>query len=124
MAIGPVQLIVLGFEHPQFHGEIIAELEHGSTTAHAWVTATREDRTMEASEPDVLGPVDYLVVEFRGCRRNSRRRQARSRPLRGPARQPRPRNLPVDVASRSASGSPVRPRLRAGFDAIKADALA
>jgi uncharacterized membrane protein len=27
MAIGPVQLIVLGFEHPQFHGEIIAELE-------------------------------------------------------------------------------------------------
>ena len=27
MAIGPVQLIVLGFEQPQFHGEIIAELE-------------------------------------------------------------------------------------------------
>jgi uncharacterized membrane protein len=27
MAIGPVQLIVLGFNHPQFHGEIIAELE-------------------------------------------------------------------------------------------------
>ena len=27
MAIGPVQLIVLGFEHPQFHGEIIGELE-------------------------------------------------------------------------------------------------
>jgi len=27
MAIGPVQLIVLGFSHPQFHGEIIAELE-------------------------------------------------------------------------------------------------
>jgi uncharacterized membrane protein len=27
MAVGPVQLIVLGFEHPQFHGEIIAELE-------------------------------------------------------------------------------------------------
>jgi uncharacterized membrane protein len=27
MAIGPVQLIVLGFEKPQFHGEIIAELE-------------------------------------------------------------------------------------------------
>src|SRR3954466_1924027 len=30
----------------------------------------------------------------------------------------------VDVASRSASGSPVRPRLRAAFDAIKANALA
>ena len=27
MAIGPVQLIVLGFNHPQFHGEIAAELE-------------------------------------------------------------------------------------------------
>ncbi len=27
MAIGPVQLLVLGFEHPEFHGEIIAELE-------------------------------------------------------------------------------------------------
>jgi uncharacterized membrane protein len=27
MAIGPVQLLVLGFAHPDFHGEIIAELE-------------------------------------------------------------------------------------------------
>ena len=27
MAIGPVQLIVLGFNHPDFHGEIIEELE-------------------------------------------------------------------------------------------------
>jgi uncharacterized membrane protein len=27
MAIGPVQLIVLGFSHPEFHGEIAAELE-------------------------------------------------------------------------------------------------
>ena len=27
MAIGPVQLIVLGFSNPNFHGEIIAELE-------------------------------------------------------------------------------------------------
>ena len=27
MAIGPVQLIVLGFRNPDFHGEIIAELE-------------------------------------------------------------------------------------------------
>src|SRR6185503_19076325 len=34
MAIGPVQLIVLGFNHPNFHGEIIAELEklRGSDT--------------------------------------------------------------------------------------------
>lgn len=27
MAIGPVQLIVLGFNHPNFHGEVINELE-------------------------------------------------------------------------------------------------
>lgn len=27
MAIGPVQLIVIGFNHPEFHGEIIEELE-------------------------------------------------------------------------------------------------
>ena len=27
MAIGPVQLVVLGFREPDFHGEIIAELE-------------------------------------------------------------------------------------------------
>ena len=27
MAIGPVQLIVLGFNEPDFHGEVIAELE-------------------------------------------------------------------------------------------------
>ena len=27
MAIGPVQLIVLGFNHPNFHGDVIAELE-------------------------------------------------------------------------------------------------
>lgn len=34
MSIGPVQLIVLGFEHPDFHGEVIAELErlHDSGT--------------------------------------------------------------------------------------------
>ena len=27
MAIGPVQLLVLGFPHPDFHGEIIDELQ-------------------------------------------------------------------------------------------------
>ena len=27
MAIGPVQLMVLGFDHPEFHGEIVEELE-------------------------------------------------------------------------------------------------
>ena len=27
MSLGPVQLLVLGFNHPDFHGEMIAELE-------------------------------------------------------------------------------------------------
>src|SRR3954453_21732529 len=27
MAVGPVQLVVLGFDHPEFRGEIIEELE-------------------------------------------------------------------------------------------------
>ena len=27
MGVGPVQLLVIGFDHPQFHGEIIEELE-------------------------------------------------------------------------------------------------
>jgi hypothetical protein len=30
MAIGPVQLIVLGFSHPDFHGEVIAGAPHGA----------------------------------------------------------------------------------------------
>ena len=32
MAIGPVQLIVLGFQNPDFHGEIIEELERLRTS--------------------------------------------------------------------------------------------
>jgi uncharacterized membrane protein len=32
MAIGPVQLIVLGFNHPDFRGEILAELERLSAS--------------------------------------------------------------------------------------------
>src|SRR4051812_23572792 len=31
MSIGPVQLLVLGFDHPRFHGEIVAELDRLQT---------------------------------------------------------------------------------------------
>ena len=31
MAIGPAQLVVLGFDRPDFHGEIIAELDATAT---------------------------------------------------------------------------------------------
>jgi hypothetical protein len=34
VAIGPVQLIVLGFSHPRFHGEIIEEPERLRGGAH------------------------------------------------------------------------------------------
>ena len=34
MAIGPVQLIVLGFSHPDFHGEIIAETRTAGAEQH------------------------------------------------------------------------------------------
>ena len=30
MTIGPVQLIVVGFNHPEFHGKIISELERSA----------------------------------------------------------------------------------------------
>jgi uncharacterized membrane protein len=40
MAIGPVQLLVLGFTHPDFHGEVIAELER--------LRATDEIRVIDA----------------------------------------------------------------------------
>jgi len=43
MAIGPVQLLVVGFNHPDFHGEIIAELER-------------------LRELDVVRVIDSLVV--------------------------------------------------------------
>jgi uncharacterized membrane protein len=43
MAIGPVQLIVLGFNHPDFHGEILAELER-------------------LRENDIVRVIDALVV--------------------------------------------------------------
>jgi uncharacterized membrane protein len=54
MAIGPVQLIVLGFNHPDFHGEIIAELER-----------LRESNTVRVIDSLALykGPDGELEVE-------------------------------------------------------------
>ena len=44
MAVGPVQLIALGFRHPDFHGEIVAELEALRKSDTIRVTARRVDR--------------------------------------------------------------------------------
>jgi hypothetical protein len=52
MAIGPVQLIVLGFQQPDFHGEIIAELER-------------------LRESDTVRVIDALAV-YGTCSRRSR----------------------------------------------------
>ena len=62
MAIGPVQLIVLGFQHPEFHGEIIAELER-------------------LRESDTVRVIDALAV-LQGRRRRDRGR-APEQPVRG-----------------------------------------
>jgi hypothetical protein len=45
VAIGPVQLIVLGFQHPEFHGEIIAEtdrLKENEMLEHQWAIPLRD----------------------------------------------------------------------------------
>ena len=44
MAIGPVQLIVLGFSHPEFHGEIVK----------GYIHARREILQGEGLDPDAL----------------------------------------------------------------------
>jgi uncharacterized membrane protein len=54
MAIGPVQLIVLGFKEPEFHGEIIEELER-----------LRESGTVRvidalAVHKDVVGEIEVM----------------------------------------------------------------
>jgi hypothetical protein len=42
MAIGPVQLIVLGFNHPDFHRDIIAELQPlVGRPGHPWLAGAR-----------------------------------------------------------------------------------
>jgi uncharacterized membrane protein len=56
MTIGPVQLIVLGFEHPEFHGEIIAELER----LHASETVRVIDALAVHKDPDGAFEVQHL----------------------------------------------------------------
>jgi len=74
MAIGPVQLIVLGFNHPNFHGEVIAELERlrasgtvrviDSLAGEEGMEAGAEDGAEEAAEEgiNVFGDVDEWDV--------------------------------------------------------------
>ncbi len=66
MAIGPVQLIVFGFNQPDFHGEIIAELERvraGGMVRVIDSLAVYKDADVELEEafaangPTALGPM-------------------------------------------------------------------
>src|SRR5580765_1199032 len=54
MAVGPVQLIVLGFPHPNFHGEIIAELER------LWASDTIRVIDALAAYKDDAGDVEVV----------------------------------------------------------------
>ncbi|GIM88687.1 hypothetical protein [Paractinoplanes toevensis] len=56
MAIGPVQLIVLGFQQPDFHGEIIAELERLRT----WGTVRVIDSLVVYKDKDGELEVEHL----------------------------------------------------------------
>jgi len=71
MAIGPVQLIVLGFEHPQFHGEIIEELERAwrdDLGVRNWPGVNPPDRGREGLKN---GPgVPHFPIEPRSNRRS------------------------------------------------------
>ena len=66
MAIGPVQLIVLGFSHPNFHGEVIAELErlHDSGTVRVIdALAVYKDATGELEAEHLSNLTEEEAIE-------------------------------------------------------------
>ncbi|UBU09528.1 hypothetical protein [Nonomuraea gerenzanensis] len=67
MAIGPVQLIVLGFNHPQFHGEIIAELERlrkSDTVRVIDALAVYKDKAGEVEIEHLSNLTEEEAIEF------------------------------------------------------------
>ena len=67
MAIGPVQLIVLGFQNPDFHGEIIDELERLRTSDTVRVIdalAVYKDADGELSAMHLSNLTDDEAVEL------------------------------------------------------------
>ena len=74
MAIGPVQLIVLGFNHPDFHGEVIAELER----LRASGTVRVIDSIVVYKDADGELEVEHLsnLTEQRGDRARQQDRRA------------------------------------------------
>jgi uncharacterized membrane protein len=67
VAIGPVQLIVLGFNHPNFHGEIIAELERlreSDTVRVIDALAVYKDAQGELEAEHLSNLTDDEAIEF------------------------------------------------------------
>jgi len=67
MAIGPVQLIVLGFPNPEFHGEIIDELERlraSDTVRVIDALAVYKDPDGELSAMHLSNLTDDEAIEF------------------------------------------------------------
>jgi uncharacterized membrane protein len=67
MAIGPVQLVVLGFPHPNFHGDVIAELEKlrkSDTVRVIDAIAVRKDAEgeMEVAHLSNLSPAEAVEL--------------------------------------------------------------
>ena len=67
MTIGPVQLIVLGFPEPNFHGEIIAELERlreSDTIRVVDALAVHKDTDGEIEVAHLSNLSDEEAIEF------------------------------------------------------------
>ena len=67
MTIGPVQMIVLGFPHPDFHGAIIAELERlraSDTVKVIDALAVHKDEAGEIEVAHLSNLTDDEAVEF------------------------------------------------------------
>ena len=67
MTIGPVQMIVLGFPHPDFHGAVIAELERlraSDTVKVIDALAVHKDDAGEIEVAHLSNLTDEEAVEF------------------------------------------------------------
>jgi len=67
VAIGPVQLIVLGFDHPEFHGEIRAELDRlreSGTVRVIDALAVHKDAAGEIEVQHLTNLTDEEAVEL------------------------------------------------------------
>ena len=67
MTIGPVQMIVLGFPHPDFHGAVIAELERlraSDTVKVIDAPAVRKDDAGDIEVAHLSNFTDKEAIEF------------------------------------------------------------